>query len=485
MKHAILISAHKDIDQLYLLIEYFKTDCYVFIHLDKKNKYSEKEIEQLEKLPSVIRVYRKYNVYWGGFNVLKSELYLFKQALEHCDADYFHLISGQDYPIKPFEQFLNHFQKNKGTEYIEYMELPSPNWKNNYDRFQHFFFYDKIDFRSPNGAEKIRKLIRLQKRLGIKRSIPDQFDRLYGGSAWLSLTRECVSYLIKKSRKHTSFFRRLKYTFAPEETYVPTLILNSPFRSHIQNDNYRFIRWRYENGSFPANMGISHFGDLAMSNAFFARKFEHPWREELTPLINHYMLQQVPISHSETGSWHHSTLTGYRFDASLSQALLHLCKLMEIESAVDLGCGPGFYVATLRKGGIGITGYDGNPHVEQISRLILRDDCPCEMVDLTDELFTDDPFDLVLFLNVGEYIPAQYEEKVIRNLVTNSGKYIILSWAEEEDALNGIVNSRSSDYLIKQFATHGFYQNTIARNLLREQVDTPALKNTLLVFEKQ
>lgn len=36
MRHAILILAHKNLEQLCRLVEYFKYDCDVFIHIDRK-----------------------------------------------------------------------------------------------------------------------------------------------------------------------------------------------------------------------------------------------------------------------------------------------------------------------------------------------------------------------------------------------------------------------------------------------------------------
>lgn len=53
MKHAILILAHKNVPQLVHLIEYFKRNCYVFVHIDKKSKITEDEIKTLEAMPQV------------------------------------------------------------------------------------------------------------------------------------------------------------------------------------------------------------------------------------------------------------------------------------------------------------------------------------------------------------------------------------------------------------------------------------------------
>ena len=42
MIQGILILAHKNTEQLMHLIGYFSTDCYVFIHIDRKSDFYEK-----------------------------------------------------------------------------------------------------------------------------------------------------------------------------------------------------------------------------------------------------------------------------------------------------------------------------------------------------------------------------------------------------------------------------------------------------------
>ena len=64
MIQGILIQAHKNFEQLYHLVEYFRTDCYVFIHIDKKSDFKQEQITQLKKMDQVKGVYEKYSVHW-------------------------------------------------------------------------------------------------------------------------------------------------------------------------------------------------------------------------------------------------------------------------------------------------------------------------------------------------------------------------------------------------------------------------------------
>lgn len=112
MKHAILILAHKNIGQLCRLVEYFKHDCDVFIHIDRKQAVLQSEKEGLLGFPQVSFVSQEYEVNWGGTSVLESELHLLRLSIQHSDAKYFHLISGQDYPTRSLEYFWTFLNTN-------------------------------------------------------------------------------------------------------------------------------------------------------------------------------------------------------------------------------------------------------------------------------------------------------------------------------------------------------------------------------------
>ena len=112
MKQAIILLIHKDVKQAERLINYFQGKCDIFIHIDRKSGITESDINNLKTMHGVIDVYRKYNIHWGGFSILKTELFMLKRAIEYSDFNYIHLLSGQDYPIKPLSMFLDKFDNN-------------------------------------------------------------------------------------------------------------------------------------------------------------------------------------------------------------------------------------------------------------------------------------------------------------------------------------------------------------------------------------
>lgn len=427
MKHAILIMAHKNYSFLHHLIEYFEHDCYVFVHIDKKSEITKDEIACLRQMPQVAGVYQKYSVHWGGFSILKCELFLLKTAMKNCDADYFHLISGQDYPIKPLSYFLDFF-KEDGLNYLFHIHLPNPRWEHNtYERFQYYYLFDLLRDKKK-GIRWSNRIIKWQKKIKYKRRIPDYFDHMYGGSQWFSLSVDGLKEILIYTQKHPRFLRRLHYTFAPEECYFATVGTNILRKETIRNNHCRFIRWSHENGNYPANLSMKHFHFLVESKALFARKLEMPLSENLLKNIDSLLLSLTKFSITETGGWVCNNYLQYCYHKEILLLVHDFCIRRNITSVLDMGCGSGVYVAALRRLGIPTTGYDANPYTPILSaNLLPNGDCPCGIADLTEDLEAEEKFDFVICMDVLTYIPHPYRKKAVSNLEKLSSKYILIS----------------------------------------------------------
>lgn len=280
MKQAILITAYKNYHHLEEIIQCFDANFQLYIHLDLKSEISDNELANLRKHEIVKLVEQKYKVHWGGFNHLKSILYLAEQALKNPENYYFHLITGHDFPIKSNDYFIEFFNGNKNSEFINYYNFPNSTagWSGNngMDRIEYYNFYDVWNAKIHEQYEKIALAIRFQKRLGFKRRISSKMPPLYGGSTYWSLSRECVRYVMVFTQKNKWVLNRFKYTLCAEEFYFQTVIMNSDFADKVINDNLRHIDWVARNGNNPAILDETDFEKLKESNAVFARKFDYP-----------------------------------------------------------------------------------------------------------------------------------------------------------------------------------------------------------------
>ena len=92
--------------------------------------------------------------------MLKAELYLLNLVIQNTDANYIHLLSGQDYPVKPFSVFW-FFRKNNGKNYLFFRKM---SFKEVANRFFRFLPYDWVD-RSMKGRNFIGKCCSLHEKL--------------------------------------------------------------------------------------------------------------------------------------------------------------------------------------------------------------------------------------------------------------------------------------------------------------------------------
>lgn len=277
MKQAILITAYKNYHHLEEIIAFFDDDFEIYVHIDRKSIITKQELLRLRQYDAVKLISQKYKVNWGGFNHLRSILYLSEMALKNPQNYYFHLISGHDFPIKKVSYFKSFF-RNTDKEYLNFFEVPFSGWGDTggLDRLQYYNLYDLFNFKIDFQKKIIKKLILWQEKINFKRKMPLNIIKFYGGSTWWSLSRDCLNYVVVYSKQNKNVFTRFKHTFCSEEFYFQTVLMNSSFKSKICIDNLRYIDWSNRNGNNPSVLDETDFEKICHSNSFFARRFEYP-----------------------------------------------------------------------------------------------------------------------------------------------------------------------------------------------------------------
>lgn len=105
-----------------------------------------------------------------------------------------------------------------------------------------------------------------------------------------------------------------------------------------------------------------------------------------------------------------------------------------------------------------------------------------KFADLTVPQYFEHKYDWVMSLEVGEHIPAEYENIFLDNLARHADKGILLSWAVEGQNGHHHVNNYNNDYVIECMRERSFEYD--AATSLRTVAALPYLKNTLMVFRK-
>ena len=110
MSQAVLILAHHDFEQIYELSLRLKQRFAVYIHFDKKMTLTPAEKSRLES--EGINYISEVDVKWGGWSIVEATIRLIRFALRDESIKFFHLISGQDWPIKNVDEIYHYFEEN-------------------------------------------------------------------------------------------------------------------------------------------------------------------------------------------------------------------------------------------------------------------------------------------------------------------------------------------------------------------------------------
>ena len=284
LKHAYLILAHKTDFTFYSLLRLIDDDRNdIFIHMDVKNQeYSE---ELVKKTISYSGIYftKRTNVTWGGYSQINAELLLLKKALVVGKYQYYHLISGEDLPIKTQDYIHSFFDKINGKQLIRYEN-------NNFlyqDRIRYFYFFqEKIGRNNKYLIFDLLNRISLktQKKLDIFRSKKIVFRK---GTNWFSITDELAAYIVSKERWIKKTF---SYSLCCDEVFIQTIVYNSMFVNGLYDYKFdnsldsimRLIDWNRGN---PYVYQKEDFDELMNSDMLWARKFDSSIDTEVINLI--------------------------------------------------------------------------------------------------------------------------------------------------------------------------------------------------------
>lgn len=283
MKHAFLIMAHQDVEQLCRLVDALDSEYSLFyIHWDKKQEQVLQQSSYINKLKekSNVLFIESMKVYWGGMNLVMATIELMKAAAKSKETVYFHFLSGIDYPLKSISYIIDFFSGNN-RNYLTY--IPEESSLEYY--INRYYFYD-TDYMDVRGEKQFHKkivyyiLLYLQRftyllvqkfGLRIRRKLPMKY---YHGSNWFSFTREAVDYILRRVSEEQWILSRFKYTAVADESFFTMLIMDNPqLRETVVNDD---LRLRMEDGTLNRGGYVckeTDFERIQNTTALFGRKF--------------------------------------------------------------------------------------------------------------------------------------------------------------------------------------------------------------------
>lgn len=276
-KHAYMIMAHNQPELLKRLIgalDHERND--IFLHIDLK---SDIDLEGLGKICVYSNVYfvERMKVFWGGYSQIRAEMTLLKNAVKTGVYDYYHLLTGVDFPLYPQNEILHFFDEHKGEEFIGISECRC------LDRIQFYYPFQSIS-RRQSLLRGIRKCgIWAQKALHVNRIKRLTLNWGYG-SAYFDITDGFARYLCgQEDMVHRIF----KNTFCADEIFIQTMYLNAPrFVKGRRYQNPKQSSWinrvsldvnraiDFSRGN-PYVFQLEDLEALLCSGCLFARKFDY------------------------------------------------------------------------------------------------------------------------------------------------------------------------------------------------------------------
>lgn len=181
--------------------------------------------------------------------------------------EYFHLLSGVDYPCVSNEMIDEVFEKANGHSF---MHFDSPGevqeWRlHKYPERMRWHFND-----NP-FLKKTRVIARLLNMFFPRKSVPN----LYAGWQWWSWHRNVVEYVLDYLNKNKAYYSRFRFTSCCDEVIFHTMLYS--VADHLKIEKYnslRYIDWHpnrpYQ--SLPLILDERDFNSIKNSDCLFCRK---------------------------------------------------------------------------------------------------------------------------------------------------------------------------------------------------------------------
>lgn len=285
-RHAYLIIAYSQwnlLEKLIHMLDDERND--IYIHINSLIK--EVPFEKIKNVPKHSRIIfvKRIPIKRGTYSIFEAEMTLLKTALAEGEYSYFHLLSGQDLPLKNQDYIHNFFDENMGKNFIDVIspEKVKRDWYERYSLYLLLIPYTLDRSLKSKLAKMIQKAgVVLQRILKVNRF--KKFEKhgyeLCYGSSWFSITNEFASYLVSKETFIKQMYERM--TFIPEESIQQTFLWSSEFKNtlysaewldgKLNRANLRMIFWTGKTS--PETLSMKHFDQLKSTHNLFARKFD-------------------------------------------------------------------------------------------------------------------------------------------------------------------------------------------------------------------
>ncbi|KAF6565399.1 hypothetical protein G9G63_09585 [Paenibacillus sp. EKM202P] len=277
MKIAYFILAHHKPNQLIRLLRAIHSPENIYlIHVDLKAKDEMFEIMKLISSNwSNVYTLPSRPLIWGGWSLVQVEIDAIRVLLKDPGWTHYINLSGQDFPLINQEEIQQRIDFN--ISYLDY----------------HQDFHLNKAYTGKYYVEDCGQI----KVLGDREPFTDYFlpeIEPYRASQWKILSRQAAQYSVDSPMAYQlqDYFR---VSLMSDESYFPTVLLNSDIEKQIRNNNYRFLNMKVTNEGFyrPDILTEAYLPHLNSTDAFFARKFDDEIDNGIISILENRVLNGI------------------------------------------------------------------------------------------------------------------------------------------------------------------------------------------------
>ena len=313
--NAVMIMCHKNIEQVMRLIRLCSSpETRIILHIDSKYALNAQQLADLEQMEDVFLTDERFSGVLDTRSLVDIAMCMVQKAkdvenLQGIHFDYYMLLSGQDYLIKPISYINDALRQAYPEPLIDCTPHAKGNWV-----FYKFRFAPSVyamsnwmeAYRSPLCkpvllcARILRKLLYTALSL-LHMTDYDRFTQqgvsLYGGSAWWILPDVVIDYICSEFETNRPFVDRLLNTLTPEETFFQIMSMRSPLKDRIHINPPDMVAqhcktWAYFSDVDKPFMGhpyiftVNEYDRLMSSDFWIARKFDSNVDSEILDMLD-------------------------------------------------------------------------------------------------------------------------------------------------------------------------------------------------------
>lgn len=283
------VQSHRDPKQIHHLVETLTLGSpHAVVLVDHDQRGEPLDVDALCRLGDVTVLHSPGG--YADFSHVDRHLAAIRWVLaERPDVDWLVNITGQCYPVRPIDAIVRDLQASDADALLEVFPAfgSGHHWPERLARSRYLFHHRRLANLSPAWKRRLRPvqlvnrlqpLARIHVAYGftIGWRVRTPFSatlRLHGGSAFMSLRRRALTYLIDHHDTRPALAEHFRRTLSPVEAYFHTILANASSLT-VVNDSRRFFDFSESRMNHPRTLSLRDVEPALLSGADFGRKFD-------------------------------------------------------------------------------------------------------------------------------------------------------------------------------------------------------------------